>query len=162
MLRLWDIFRTAMLDAQSFPGVDGDVVDGLLKTRFSTAWLSIAGFCTSASMAKAPPPTPNPTPRIIHCSAGVGRSGTFIALDYLLSLLHAGDLDHIPADRDPVAETVDRLRQQRMMMVQGEGQFYFVYEVLREQFLVHRLGVAPEALGLEGTDDAGAGASVED
>ncbi|KAI7207944.1 receptor/non-receptor type protein-tyrosine phosphatase [Hortaea werneckii] len=80
-------------------------------------------------------------PRIIHCSAGVGRSGTFIALDYLLSLLHSGALDHLPsADSDPVAETVDRMRQQRMMMVQGEPQFNFIYDVLREQFLARLAG----------------------
>ncbi len=72
-------------------------------------------------------------PRIIHCSAGVGRSGTFIALDYLLSLLNSGQLDNTSADKDPIAETVDVLRQQRMMMVQGEPQFHFLYEVLREQ-----------------------------
>lgn len=74
-------------------------------------------------------------PRIVHCSAGVGRSGTFIALDYLLSLLAKGALDQVPAESDPVAETVDRLRQQRMMMVQGEGQFFFLYEVLREAWV---------------------------
>lgn len=80
-------------------------------------------------------------PRIIHCSAGVGRSGTFIALDYLLSLLHSGVLDHLPAvDSDPVAETVDLMRQQRMMMVQGEPQFNFIYDVLREQFLARLAG----------------------
>ncbi|KAK0290354.1 tyrosine protein phosphatase 1 [Friedmanniomyces endolithicus] len=74
-------------------------------------------------------------PRIIHCSAGVGRSGTFIALDYLLSLLYAGELDHLAEfDKDPIAETVDLLRQQRMMMVQGEAQFNFLYEVLRERW----------------------------
>lgn len=78
-------------------------------------------------------------PRIIHCSAGVGRSGTFIALDYLLSLLHSAQLDNIPPDRDPIAETVDSLRKQRMMMVQGEGQFMFLYDVLKEEFLA-RLG----------------------
>lgn len=71
-------------------------------------------------------------PRIIHCSAGVGRSGTFIALDYLLSLMYAGELDNLPADRDPIAETVDLLRQQRMMMVQGESQFIFLYEIMRD------------------------------
>ncbi|KAK3068320.1 tyrosine protein phosphatase 1 [Teratosphaeriaceae sp. CCFEE 6253] len=90
-------------------------------------------------------------PRIIHCSAGVGRSGTFIALDYLLHLLHTGALDNPDAlpkldalstpdtpdklpdeERDPIAETVDCLRQQRMMMVQGEAQFVFLYEVVRE------------------------------
>lgn len=79
-------------------------------------------------------------PRIIHCSAGVGRSGTFIALDYLLSLMHLGRLDDVPADKDPIAETVDSLRQQRMMMVQGESQFNFLYEVMREQ-LETRLGI---------------------
>jgi protein-tyrosine phosphatase len=77
-------------------------------------------------------------PRIIHCSAGVGRSGTFIALDYLLTQLHSGafsteNLD--PPDRDPIADTVDLLRQQRMMMVQGEGQFGFLYDVLRECYV---------------------------
>lgn len=79
--------------------------------------------------------TSEDNPRIVHCSAGVGRSGTFIALDYLLSLLHSGQLDHLPPDQDPIAETVDTLRQQRMMMVQGESQFNFLYDVMREQFL---------------------------
>ncbi|KAF2155382.1 hypothetical protein K461DRAFT_292249 [Myriangium duriaei CBS 260.36] len=74
-------------------------------------------------------------PRIVHCSAGVGRSGTFIALDHLLTLLDAGRLDDVPADIDPIAETVDRLRQQRMMMVQGDTQFFFLYDALREAWV---------------------------
>lgn len=78
-------------------------------------------------------------PRIIHCSAGVGRSGTFIALDYLLSMLYSDQLDDLPPDSDPIAEAVDLLRQQRMMMVQGESQFNFLYDVLREQ-MVARMG----------------------
>lgn len=77
-------------------------------------------------------PTPSLNPRVVHCSAGVGRSGTFIALDYLLAQLDAGELDAVAPETDVVAETVDRLRQQRMMMVQGESQFMFLYDVLRE------------------------------
>ena len=77
-------------------------------------------------------------PRIVHCSAGVGRSGTFIALDYLLSLLYSNELDNIDDDKDPIAEIVDDMRKQRMMMVQGESQFNFLYEVLKEQ-MVERL-----------------------
>ncbi|TKX24545.1 tyrosine-protein phosphatase-like protein 1 [Elsinoe australis] len=74
-------------------------------------------------------------PRVVHCSAGVGRSGTFIALDHLLTLLDNGELDDVPPNTDPVADTVDRLRQQRMMMVQGESQFTFLYDSLREAWM---------------------------
>lgn len=86
-------------------------------------------------------------PRIIHCSAGVGRSGTFIALDYLLSLLYTGQLDNIPADKDPIMDTVDLLRQQRMMMVQSEAQYYFVYEALKEAFIARASSGNGHAIG---------------
>ena len=89
--------------------------------------------------------------RIIHCSAGVGRSGTFIALDYLLSLLYSNELEDLPQDKDPIAETVDQLRQQRMMMVQGESQFNFLYEVLREQ-MVARMESNDATSGAEGSE----------
>ena len=72
--------------------------------------------------------TGSPHPRVIHCSAGVGRSGAFIALDHLLHQLASGRLDGLDPARDPVAETVAALRVQRMMMVQGEAQFFFLYD----------------------------------
>ena len=75
------------------------------------------------------------SPRTVHCSAGVGRSGTFIALDWLLGELDAGSLDSVPDDDDPIVDLVDKLRQQRMMMVQGDQQFSFMYDVLREHWL---------------------------
>ncbi|KAK8181940.1 protein-tyrosine phosphatase-like protein, partial [Phyllosticta capitalensis] len=78
----------------------------------------------------------NPSnPRIVHCSAGVGRSGTFIALDHLLSELAEGSLDDVPQGQDPIEETVEALRTQRMMMVQGESQFALLYETLREKWI---------------------------
>ena len=73
-------------------------------------------------------------PRVVHCSAGVGRTGTFIALDHLLKELESGELLKITnSNTDPVFETVNRLREQRMMMVHNEMQLQFIYEVLREQ-----------------------------
>ena len=72
-------------------------------------------------------------PRTVHCSAGVGRSGTFIALEYLLSLLNAGKVAKIKDEQDPIFDLVHDLRGQRMMMVQSEPQFYFLYEVLTEE-----------------------------
>lgn len=72
-------------------------------------------------------------PRIVHCSAGVGRSGTFIALDWLLQELEDGSLDD-PATEDPIPIIVDKLRQQRMMMVQSDAQYAFLYDALRERW----------------------------
>jgi protein-tyrosine phosphatase len=73
-------------------------------------------------------------PRIVHCSAGVGRSGTFIALDWLLQELEEGSLDEVGDDEDPILSTIETLRLQRMMMVQGEVQFCFLYDVIRDRW----------------------------
>jgi protein-tyrosine phosphatase len=83
------------------------------------------------SAAKNPSPE---NPRIIHCSAGVGRSGTFIALDHLLRELDASALNDVPKGTDPVFDTVNMLREQRMMMVQSEIQFQFLYSILKDKF----------------------------
>jgi len=73
-------------------------------------------------------------PRVVHCSAGVGRTGTFIALDHLLRELESGQLLQVAdPEIDPVFETVNQMREQRMMMVYNEMQMQFIYEVLREQ-----------------------------
>ncbi|QSZ37391.1 hypothetical protein DSL72_009489 [Monilinia vaccinii-corymbosi] len=74
-------------------------------------------------------------PRIIHCSAGVGRTGTFIALDHLLRELDMGHLDGLAEDQDPVYETVKKLRDQRMLMVHRIAQYAMIYSVLREKWL---------------------------
>ncbi len=74
-------------------------------------------------------------PRIIHCSAGVGRSGTFIALEYLLTQLDSGALEESKDEEDMIYDVVNRLREQRMTMVQSEVQYQFLYQVVREQLL---------------------------
>lgn len=83
------------------------------------------------SVQKNPEPS---NPRIIHCSAGVGRSGSFIALEYLLAQIESGAIADITDGEDPIYDVVNRLREQRMMMVQSDMQYAFLYEVIREQF----------------------------
>jgi protein-tyrosine phosphatase len=77
-------------------------------------------------------------PRVIHCSAGVGRSGTFIALEYLMAELEAGALEPEPGEDDteydPIFDTVNRLREQRRTMVQADSQYSFIYSVLRQRW----------------------------
>jgi protein-tyrosine phosphatase len=71
-------------------------------------------------------------PRIVHCSAGIGRSGTFIALDWLIQELDEGSLDETPDSYDAVVAVINKLRDQRAGMVQSKIQFLFLYDALRE------------------------------
>ena len=52
-------------------------------------------------------------PLLVHCSAGVGRTGTFVALDILLDALASKR----PID---VFDVVAGMRKKRMLMVQTE------------------------------------------
>jgi len=74
-------------------------------------------------------------PRLVHCSAGVGRTGTFIILDHLLQEMVSWKKDGIVED-DPVFESVKKLREQRMKTVYKKEQYAFIYQVLREQWEV--------------------------
>ncbi|KAJ8032177.1 Receptor-type tyrosine-protein phosphatase dep-1 [Holothuria leucospilota] len=65
-------------------------------------------------------------PLLVHCSAGCGRSGTFIALDILLKKLEMSTVN----DKTNVLETVYTLRQQRMKMVQTSDQYTFLHRCL--------------------------------
>ncbi|XP_010220017.1 PREDICTED: receptor-type tyrosine-protein phosphatase T-like [Tinamus guttatus] len=82
----------------------------------------------------------NPTgPVLVHCSAGIGRTGTFIALDFLLKMAKAeGKVD--------VFRCVQKLREQRVSMVQTKEQYTFLYEVLLEGLLCGSTGVPVEGI----------------
>nr|KAG5699346.1 hypothetical protein BaRGS_004283 [Batillaria attramentaria] len=64
-------------------------------------------------------------PLLVHCSAGVGRTGTFIALDIASEKESRGDDVN-------VNEIVTQLREQRALMVQSEAQYKFLHEVILE------------------------------
>ncbi|XP_066533998.1 tyrosine-protein phosphatase non-receptor type 14-like [Hoplias malabaricus] len=66
--------------------------------------------------------SPNP-PVVVHCSAGVGRTGVVILTELMISCLEHNERVEVPV-------MLSRLRQQRMLMVQTVSQYKFVYQVL--------------------------------
>ncbi|XP_052810165.1 tyrosine-protein phosphatase 10D-like [Mya arenaria] len=62
-------------------------------------------------------------PIIVHCSAGVGRSGTFVVLDRMLQRIK----DHDSVD---IFNAVLELRKQRVWMVQTEQQYICIHNCL--------------------------------
>lgn len=60
-------------------------------------------------------------PIIVHCSAGVGRTGTFIALDILMQRIKEEKMINI-------YKVVKELRHQRVKMVQTLVQYRFIYK----------------------------------
>lgn len=64
-------------------------------------------------------------PMVVHCSAGIGRTGTFCALDICLSQLQ--DICNLN-----VLQTVRRMRMQRAFSIQTPEQYYFCHTAIIE------------------------------
>eukprot|EP00731_Ephydatia_muelleri_P019017 Em0011g1057a len=64
-------------------------------------------------------------PLLVHCSTGVGRTGTFIALDTLLDTMRS-------ETSISVFEVVKDMRRRRVLMVQTLAQYVFIHDALDE------------------------------
>lgn len=62
-------------------------------------------------------------PIVVHCSAGIGRTGTFIVIDTIVERIKKQGLD---CEID-IQRTIQLVRSQRSGMVQTEAQYKFVY-----------------------------------
>ncbi|XP_061167523.1 tyrosine-protein phosphatase 10D-like [Saccostrea echinata] len=91
-------------------------------------------------------------PILVHCSAGVGRSGTFIVLDRLLQEIKERDTVDI-------FSIVHDLRKERVWMVQTEQQYVCIHQCLlcvlegrEEEHVYQNVGIANAAFD---ADDEG-------
>ncbi|EFN88349.1 tyrosine-protein phosphatase non-receptor type 9 [Harpegnathos saltator] len=71
---------------------------------------------------------PRGPPIVVHCSAGIGRTGTFCTLDICISRLEdTGTVD--------IRGTVERIRAQRAYSIQMPDQYVFCHRALAEYAL---------------------------
>ncbi|XP_071827601.1 uncharacterized protein [Apostichopus japonicus] len=74
------------------------------------------------------------SPMIVHCSAGCGRTGTFICMDRLLQQID--EFDYVN-----VLGTVAEMRSHRQHMIQTEQQYVFVHRCVLD--ILEENGLAP-------------------
>lgn len=68
---------------------------------------------------------PHGPPIVVHCSAGVGRTGSFCTVDYCVR-------QWSDTKRVNIQACVKLLRSQRAYSIQTEDQYYFCYQCVLE------------------------------
>ncbi|TPP59720.1 Protein tyrosine phosphatase n9 [Fasciola gigantica] len=88
------------------------------------------GFSSPLDQAVPPPPV------VVHCSAGIGRTGTYVTADICTKRL----IDPVNDDKSiNIPLTVSRVRSQRCGCVQVAAQYVFCYRVLIDFAVQHGL-----------------------
>jgi receptor-type tyrosine-protein phosphatase R len=92
-------------------------------------------------------------PVLVHCSAGVGRTGTFIAIDHAQQLLQS-------ESKIDLIQLIKELREDRVAMVQTPQQYQFVYQACLRYAQLHDVSVSVQRKGSGGLVSAVAMDSV--
>ncbi|XP_068202225.1 tyrosine-protein phosphatase non-receptor type 11-like isoform X2 [Palaemon carinicauda] len=84
-------------------------------------------------------------PVVVHCSAGIGRTGTFIVIDMILNQIKRQGLD---CEID-IQRTIQMVRSQRSGMVQTEAQYKFVYLAVQHHIETVQQRISEEQKSLQ-------------
>ena len=72
----------------------------------------------------------NETPIVVHCSAGVGRTGTFLSIYNLYYELEKQKTEKIKVFN--IWNTVRKLKEMRLFLVENKNQYYFVHNFISQ------------------------------
>ncbi|XP_067374146.1 receptor-type tyrosine-protein phosphatase epsilon-like isoform X1 [Channa argus] len=116
-----------------YQGSDGPRAPRLVTQLHFTSWPDFGVPFTPIGMLKflKKVKAVNPSyagPIVVHCSAGVGRTGTFIVIDSMIDMMHM-------EQRVDVFGFVSRIREQRCQLIQTDMQYSFIYQALLEYYL---------------------------
>ncbi|XP_064173171.1 receptor-type tyrosine-protein phosphatase epsilon-like isoform X3 [Anguilla rostrata] len=116
-----------------YQGGDGAKAPRLVTQLHFTSWPDFGVPFSPIGMLKflKKVKTVNPSyagPVVVHCSAGVGRTGTFIVIDGMIDMMHV-------EQKIDVFSFVCKIRNQRSQMVQTDMQYSFIYQALLEYYL---------------------------
>ena len=67
-------------------------------------------------------------PIVVHCSAGVGRTGTFISMYFLEKEIKDQINNNVKEIQFSIFNLVRKLKEMRLYMVQSEAQYKFIYD----------------------------------
>ena len=93
-------------------------------------------------------------PMVVHGSAGIGRTGTFIVIDIILASITANGWKH----EIDIQQTVQMARLQRSGMVQTAQQYKFIYLAIQhyveacEQKMTHQAGAMADQSNYDNFD----------
>lgn len=114
-----------------------------LKWRDMTAEVEVDSILEFHRVVRQHIHPDKPGPVVVHCSAGVGRTGAFIALDYIY---HAIAQRAMKEELD-IYGLVMRMRQFRCNMIQTSDQYLFIHQCARVLMASRRKREAEEGVG---------------
>uniref|UniRef100_A0A7E4V2K5 Protein-tyrosine-phosphatase n=1 Tax=Panagrellus redivivus TaxID=6233 RepID=A0A7E4V2K5_PANRE len=137
-------YNAIVIRNESVSENDGDLVTTLLTVTFNGETRKVEHRQWISWPDKSVPRNPVPAfkllhvartqrqPVIVHCSAGIGRTGTLVALEMLQRTLMHGMDPNMP-------QIVSEIRSQRTQAVQTEDQYVFVHFVMLGKLTYHGL-----------------------